>query len=36
MSERCVVAGCSTIKDVKNGISWHRIPFFNDECPEAK
>ena len=36
MPERCVVAGCSNIRDVKNGISLHRIPFFNDERPEAK
>ena len=36
MPERCVVAGCSNIKDGENGISLHRIPFFNDECKEAK
>ena len=36
MPERCVVAGCSHVTDVKNGISLHRIPFFNEERPEAK
>ena len=36
MPERCVVAGCSNITDIKNGVSLHRLPFFNDERPEAK
>ena len=36
MPERCVVGGCSNMKDLDNGISLHRIPFFNDERTEAK
>ena len=36
MPGRCVVAGCSKITDTKNGISLHRIPFFNDERQEVK
>ena len=37
MPEGCVLAGCSNITDIKkNGVSMHRLPFFNDELPEAK
>ena len=36
MPERCVVAGCSNITNIENGVSLHRLPFFNDERPEAK
>ena len=36
MPERCVVGGCSNVKDINNGISLHRIPFFEDERTEAK
>ena len=36
MPERCVVAGCSNIKDVTNRISLHLIPFFDDDRPEVK
>ena len=36
MPTRCVAAGCSSTRDVKEGISLHRIPFFGNENPEAK
>ena len=36
MPDRCVVANCSNINDMANGISLHRIPYWNDERPEAK
>ena len=36
MPDRCVVANCSNVNDPANGISLHRIPFWNDERPEAK
>ena len=36
MPDRCVVANCSNVNDPSNGISLHRIPFWNDERPEAK
>ena len=31
MPERCVVFGCSNVKDTKKGISLHRIPYFGNE-----
>ena len=36
MPYKCVVAGCSNIKDVTYGISLHLIPFFDDDHPEVK
>ena len=36
MPERCVVFGCSNVKDTKKGISLHIIPYFGDERQEAK
>ena len=36
MPTRCVAAGCSSTRDVKEGISLHRIPFFGNQNPEAK
>ena len=36
MPDRCVVFGCSNQADAEKGISLHRIPFWNDERPEAK
>ena len=36
MPDRCVVFGCSNRADAEKGISLHRIPFWNDERPEAK
>ena len=36
MPERCIVAGCSSLKDVTNGITLHLIPFFDDDRPEVK
>ena len=36
MPERCVVYGCSNVADRERGLSLHRIPFWNDERPEAK
>lgn len=35
MPDRCVVYGCSNVNDPENGISLHRIPFFNDNRSEA-
>ena len=36
MPERCVVYGCSNVADREKGLSLHRIPFWDDERPEAK
>jgi hypothetical protein len=36
MPDRCVVFGCSNEANAEKGISLHRIPFWNDERPEAK
>ena len=39
MPDRCVVYGCGNINDKgskEKGISLHRIPFWEDERPEAK
>ena len=36
MPDRCVVFGCSNVANTEKGISLHRIPFWNDERPEAK
>ncbi|XP_078363789.1 uncharacterized protein LOC144648008 [Oculina patagonica] len=36
MPGRCVVGGCSSVPDVKNGIVLHAIPFLGDERAEAK
>jgi len=32
----CVAAGCSNQKDNVQGTLLHEIPFFKDDCPEAK
>ncbi|XP_046863426.1 uncharacterized protein LOC124457186 [Xenia sp. Carnegie-2017] len=36
MPNRCIVAGCSNVSNVKKGVSLHFIPFSGDERPEAK
>ena len=36
MPKRCVVAGCDNVADKEKGISLHRIPYLQDERPEAK
>lgn len=36
MPGRCVVGGCSSVPDVKNGIVLHAIPFLGDERAEAR
>ena len=36
MPDRCAVFGCSNLANSGKGISLHRIPFWNDERPEAK
>ena len=36
MPERCVVARCSSIKDIAKGVSLHAIPYYGDDRPEAK
>ena len=36
MPDRCVVFGCSNLANTQKGISLHRIPFWDDERPEAK
>ena len=36
MVQKCIVYGCSNMKDEKRGISIHQIPFFSDQRPEAK
>ena len=36
MPDRCIVAGCDNINDIPNGIVVHKLPFLNDDRPEAK
>ena len=36
MPDRCVVFGCNNSASLEKGISVHRIPFWNDDRPEAK
>ena len=36
MPDRCVVFGCSNVANAAKEISFHLIPFFNDEKSEAK
>ena len=36
MPDRCVVYGCDNTANVEKKISLHRIPYFDDQCPEAK
>ncbi|XP_065069676.1 uncharacterized protein LOC135694745 isoform X1 [Rhopilema esculentum] len=36
MPDRCVVYGCDSVPDISKGISAHRIPFWNNQNPEAK
>ena len=35
MPTRCVAAGCGNVKNIKEGISMHIIPFHGDERAEA-
>ena len=35
MPTRCVAAGCGNVKNIKEGISIHIIPFHGDERAEA-
>ena len=32
----CIAANCTNNASLKDGISLHTIPFFNDDRPEAK
>lgn len=36
MPDRCVVFGCNNAASLEKEISVHRIPFLNDDRPEAK
>ena len=36
MPTRCVGAGCGNVKNPKEGISMHFIPYYGDEQPEPK
>ena len=36
MPKRCVAAGCSNVSNLKEGISLHKLPFYDDDRPEAK
>ena len=37
MPARCVVAVCSNTRNyLKLGISLHTIPYYGDDCPEAR
>ena len=36
MPKRCVAAGCSNMSNLKEGISLHKLPFYDDDRPEAK
>ena len=36
MPTRCVAAGCGNVKNPKEGISMHFIPYYGDERPEPK
>lgn len=33
--ERCAVAACGSISNVKEGLSLHVIPYYDDDRPEA-
>ena len=36
MPTRCVAAGCGNVKNPKEGILMHFIPYYGDERPEPK
>ena len=36
MPTRCVAAGCGNVKNPKEGISMHFIPYYGDERPEPE
>ena len=36
MPTRCAAAGCGNVKNPKEGISMHFIPYYGDELPEPK
>ena len=36
MLKRCVTAGCRNKRNLEEGISLHKLPFYGDERPEAK
>ena len=36
MPKRCVAASCSNERNLKEGISLHKLPFYGDDRPEAK
>ena len=36
MPKRCVAAGCSNERNLEEGISLHKLPFYGDDRPEAK
>ena len=36
MPNRCVVAGCSNVPDIKNGLVIHTIPYFGNDDPVPK
>ena len=36
MPKSCVAAGCSNLTNLKEGISRHKMSFYDDDGPEAK
>ena len=36
MPKRCVAAGCSYERNLEEGISLHKLPFYDNEQPKAK
>jgi len=36
MPKRCVAASWSNERNVEEGISLHKLPFYSDDWPEAK
>ena len=36
MPKRCIAAGCSNVRNLKEDISLHKLPFYNDDRTEAK
>ena len=36
MPKRCIPSGCSNVTNLKEGISLLKLPFYDDDRPEAK
>ena len=36
IAKRCVAAGCSNERNLEEGISLHKLPFYSNNLPEAK